>query len=141
MKELILGCWLGIQAGVDFKYKEIPVWLSIAGGVIGIVFCIIEKRFFAEVILACLPGVLAFFFSWVSREAMGYGDGMTLVVMGLYLPIRQLLSVSLLAFWAAGVVAFVLLIIFRKNGNYRIPFIPFLGLAYALEWIVRKGGW
>jgi leader peptidase (prepilin peptidase)/N-methyltransferase len=139
MKEIVLGIWLVTQGGIDLKYKEIPLWLAIFGGVAGIVFCILEKRMPGEILLACLPGVIALVFSKLSGEVMGYGDGIVFLVMGIYLSLERLLAIGMLAFSIAGVAALVLFVIFRKNGNCRIPFLPFLSLAYGIEWWIGKG--
>ncbi|MBR3812080.1 MAG: prepilin peptidase [Agathobacter sp.] len=140
MKEIILGIWLGVQGGIDLKYKEIPLWFVIVGGIGGIVFCILEGRVPMEVVLACLPGALALVFSKLTKEVMGYGDGIVFLVMGIYLSLERLLAIGMLAFLIAGVVALVLLVVFRKKGNYRIPFLPFLFLAYELDFFIGKGG-
>lgn len=140
MKEIVLGIWLGIQGGLDLKYKEIPLWLAIFGGMVGIVFCILERRTLGEVVLSCLPGVIALVFSKLTKEVMGYGDGIVFLVMGIYLSLERLLAIGMLAFMIAGVVALILLVIFRKKGNYRIPFLPFLSLAYGIEYWIGKGG-
>lgn len=140
MKEIVLGIWLGIQGGLDLKYKEIPLWLAVFGGIAGIVFCIIERRTLGEVVLSCLPGVIALIFSKLTKEVMGYGDGIVFLVMGIYLSLERLLTIGMLAFMIAGVVALILLVMFRKKGNYRIPFLPFLTLAYGIEYWIGKGG-
>lgn len=141
MKEMILGIWLGIQGGIDLKHKEIPVWLVIPGGIVGMAFCILEKRSLEELVLACLPGIAALVFSKLTKEVMGYGDGMVFLIMGMYLSLEGLLEIVIIAFMIAGFVALVLLVTFRKKGNDRIPFLPFLCLAYALEWWIIKGQW
>ena len=139
MKEIILGIWLGLQSYLDFKYKEIPVWLSIVGAVFGIIFCLLEKRQVLPVLLSLLPGICALLFSWITKEIMGYGDGVVLFVLGIYMPLKQLLSTGMLAFGLAGLVALVLLVVFRKNGRYRIPFVPFLGIAFIMEKLIVIG--
>lgn len=141
MKEIVLGCLLGILAWFDYKYKEIPILVTILGAGVGICFCVAEMRSITDLLIACLPGMAALGFSWISRETMGYGDGIVLGMMGLYLSITQLISIGLQAFGVAGVVALILLVLFHKNGNYRIPFIPFLGIAYGFDWVVRMGEW
>ena len=140
MKEIVLGIWLGIQGGLDLKYKEIPLWLAIFGGVVGMVFCILERRTLGDVVLSCLPGVIALIFSKLTNEVMGYGDGVVFLVMGIFLSLERLLAIGMLAFLIAGVAALVLLVIFRKKGNYRIPFLPFLCMAYGIEYWIAKGG-
>lgn len=140
MKEMVLGVWLVAQGGLDLKYKEIPLWLAVFGGVAGLGFCVFERRSPGELLLACLPGVIALIFSKLTREVMGYGDGIVFLVMGIYVSLERLLAIGMLAFTIAGVVALILLVVFRKKGEYRIPFLPFLALAYGIEWWIGSGG-
>ncbi|MBQ3558701.1 MAG: prepilin peptidase [Agathobacter sp.] len=139
MKEIILGIWLGIQSVMDFKYKEIPLWFTLLGGVVGIVICVREERTIGEVLVSCLPGLVVIFFSWMTKEIIGYGDGIVLLVMGFYLSLSQVLSVGMFAVLIAGIVALILLTVFQKKGSYRIPFIPFLTLAYGIDYLIRIG--
>lgn len=139
MKEIILGIWLGIQGVMDFKYKEIPLWFTLLGGVVGIVICVREERTVFELLVSCLPGLVVIFFSWMTKEIIGYGDGIVLLVMGFYLSLSQVLSIGMFAVFIAGIVALILLTIFQKRGSYRIPFIPFLTLAYGVDYLIRIG--
>lgn len=139
MKELVLVIWLGLQSMIDLKYKEIPIGPSLLAGIMGIGFCVFENRPFFDVLWSCLPGLLAMAFSWISKEVMGYGDGLVLVIMGIYLPISQMLSIGLQAFSLAGVVALVLLVVFHRTGKSRLPFVPFLGLVYGCEVLIQWG--
>lgn len=139
MKEIIFGILLGIQGFIDLKYREIPLWISLLGAGIGMAFCIEEERTIVSIFLACIPGIIVLVFSKFTKEVIGYGDGILLLVMGTYLPIEKLLSIGMLAFTIAGIVALVLLVIFRKKGSYEIPFIPFLSLAYIMEYFISLG--
>lgn len=140
MKVFLFGSWLSFQGYLDFKYKEIPNWVSLLGGIIGIVFCIIEKRSVTDVLLACVPGMVLLLFSWITKEVIGYGDGIILIVMGIYLSASQVFLIGMLAFGLAGIVALILLVIFHKRGTEQIPFIPFLVVAYGLECLTKIGG-
>lgn len=140
MKEVVFAIWLGIQGCLDFKYKEIPIWLSLLGGGIGVLFCVIEERNIRNMLIACVPGIIVLIFSWITKEVIGYGDGMVLLVMGAYMPIAQILSIGMLAFCLAGIVALILLVLFRKKGKEQIPFIPFLFIAYGLEYVTKVEG-
>lgn len=139
MKEIVLGILLGIQGCIDLKNKEIPLWLSLVGGGVGVIFCIKEGRGVVEVLIACGLGIVTLLFSKITKEVIGYGDGILLIVMGIYLSFEELISVVMVAFGIAGVVALVLLVVFRKNSKYELPFVPFLSLAYALEYFVVIG--
>lgn len=139
MKEIILGIILLIQGAIDLKCKEIPVIVSAIGVAIGSGICVIEGRGIANILPAIFPGLLALLYARISNETMGYGDGMLLVVMGLYLPWENVLEVEMLAFSIAGIVALILLVIFRKKRNFQMPFVPFLAIAYIMELFINGG--
>ena len=92
-----------------------------------------------SILVACVPGILGLVFSWLTKEVVGYGDGIVLMILGMYLSLERLIFIGMIAFEIAGVVALVLLVIFRKKGSYRIPFVPFLCLAYGVEYWIRLG--
>lgn len=140
MKELIFGIWISLLSYIDFKNKEIPLWFSLLGGCVGVFFCFLEGRVWTNVIIACVPGILALIFSRLTQEVLGYGDGIVLVIMGIYMSISQILSIGMLAFILAGVIALVLVVVFRKKGDYQIPFIPFLAIACGIVYVSRIGG-
>ena len=136
MKEWILGIWLGMQAGCDFKYKEISVWACIFAAVLGIIFCFIEKRPIESILLSLIPGLCSCGVSRITGEVIGYGDGIVLMVMAFFLPIKQEISILMSAFIIAGIMALVFLFFLKKTGNYRIPFIPFLFVGFLIEHIM-----
>jgi leader peptidase (prepilin peptidase)/N-methyltransferase len=139
MKEILLGIWLIIEGAIDIKWKKIPLWLFLASGGIGVIFCFLEQRAITSILLACILGLLLIGVSRITNEVIGYGDGITFLVMGIYLPLSQLLEIGMMAFCVAGIAALVLLVIFKKKGSYRIPFIPFLVIAYGIEILIRYG--
>ena len=137
MKLIFLGIWLSVLGCIDLKYKEIPLSLTLLGGGVGILLCIVEGRLWTDILLSCVPGAIALIFSRLTQEVLGYGDGMVFLVMGLYMTLSKLLSLGMMAFGLAGLVSLVLLVVFRRRGSERIPFIPFLVLAFGLESIIK----
>jgi leader peptidase (prepilin peptidase)/N-methyltransferase len=139
IKVIIVGIWLSVLGWIDCKHKEIPMWLAMLGGVIGIGFCIWEGRSIEGIVLSCLPGILTLVFSRLTKEVIGYGDGIVMGILGLFWKIGQLLSIGMTAFVLAGMVALVLLVVFQKKGSSRMPFIPFLCVAYGIDIWARFG--
>lgn len=76
-------------------------------------------------------GILFFFISKYTREAIGYGDSWIILLLGIYLGLWDLLWLLSIAFTVTGVLA-VFLLAFRKcSRKITIPFVPFLTLAYV----------
>lgn len=91
-------------------------------------------------LLPLLPGLLALLLSKLSREALGLGDGLFLLIAGLYVPMRSMLLLLLSGILVGFLVSAVLLIYGRIHGrsmrNLRFPWIPctlpaLCAIAYA----------
>ena len=139
MKKISLGFLLGIFGYIDWKKREVPVVLLIAVALMGMGFCILERRPIESVIYACVPGILMLIFSKISRESMGYGDGLLLLGMGAFLTYKSVVVISLMALGIGGIIALVLVAMCHKKGNFEIPFIPFLTLSYMI-WMAKEMG-
>ena len=140
MREVILAIVLIALAIFDLKYKEIPLLPVAIGGCIGAVFCFMEEQNIMVVIAACLPGIMMLVFSRLAGEVMGYGDGIVLLLMGVFVTLDKILFITCIAFCFAGGVALILFVFFQKKGKYRLPFIPFLCASYLLDWLCEISG-
>lgn len=90
----------------------------------------------AALLTGLVPGILFLFLSFVTRQGIGYGDSVLILILGASAGIEAELEILLLAFALSGIWAVVLL--FRKRGNVRqeFPFVPFLLAGAVLERIV-----
>ena len=88
-------------------------------------------RTIPALLTAFLPGAALLLLNLVMRDQIGRGDGLTLLVLGLYLPARRVVAILVGAFFLAGTAAAVLLILRRAGMRTRLPFLPFLAAAAA----------
>lgn len=80
----------------------------------------------AEVLIGMLPGMMCIVLSLVTRQALGYGDSLLILICGASLGLSKCIQVIMIAFAGAGAWA-VLQILFRKaDGGKEFPFAPFL---------------
>ena len=84
---------------------------------------------------ALFTGILFLFLSFVTRQGIGYGDSILILLLGASVGIEAELEILLLAFALSGIWAVALL--FRKKGNVQqeFPFVPFLLAGAVLEMI------
>ena len=79
-------------------------------------------------LLPLLPGILALLLSRLTREALGLGDALFLLISGLYIPLRSMLLLLLSGILVGFLVSAVLLIYGRTHGrsmrNVCFPWIP-----------------
>ena len=140
MKEILVGGLLSIQSYWDLRYKEIPSMISIIAGIVGICLWKNGERNIAEIICSFIPGIVCLACGKISREAIGYGDGILLCILGIYYTLEKLMEICLIAISAAGLWGLTLLILFHKKGKYEIPFVPFLLFGWIIQIIGTSGG-
>lgn len=131
---------LVIQSYWDIRYKEIPIIVTIIGGIVGVICSIVQQRVPIELLCATIPGLVSLVLGKVTRQAIGYGDGFLLCAMGMYVSCEVLLSILMNACILAGVVALALLVFRRKRGKDQLPFVPFLLTASVFHYVIEKGG-
>lgn len=119
--------FLGICAATDLYKKQI--WWPLSVFFIAVVMALHFVRgdrnlwdFLAGIFLG--GGLL--FVSWATREAIGYGDGLTVAACGAALGFVGVLQLLLLALMFAAVWSGILLISRKGKKKDSFPFIPFL---------------
>lgn len=124
---------LGVICVFDIERKKIPVYMLIVLAAAGIIsnFTVgefdIEKR-----IIAMLPGMILLIVSMITKQQIGYGDGMIILIMGLYIDIDDILSIVLSSFLLSSIAAIILMTVFKKKKNFEMAFSPFLLIGYGL---------
>ena len=124
---------LGVICVFDIKRKKIPVYMLIILAAAGIIsnFTVgefdIEKR-----IIAMLPGMILLIVSMITKQQIGYGNGMIILIMGLYIDIDDILSIVLSSFLLSSIAAIILMTVFKKKKNFEMAFSPFLLIGYGL---------
>lgn len=125
----------------DAKSFCLPLWLVIlglGGSLAGLWYgwaCGDGSRW--ELLLGLVPGGLSILLAFLTREQIGYGDGLMLLMLG-----GCIGGQATLGTWAGGLVlsfvVSVVLLTTRKAGrSTRIPFVPCLFLGFV---IVGIGG-
>ena len=133
IKEIVLLAGLGIMSVEDIRKKGIKrLWL-IGLGIVGLIFTIADDhvlsvsyqpRFF--------PVYLLLQIARATREQIRIRDALRILVMGWYLNAIELVDVCLLAFFIAGLVALVLLVVIKKSKKFELPMVPFIFAGYVV---------
>ena len=131
MGQLLLLGMFGLGAYWDWKEKKIYVYLPLVAGIFGIVLHLFNQEYtWKEMICGMMIGVVVLLIAWMSRESIGVGDGMILTASGIYLGFWGNLELLMIALLFAGVTALCLIVARRKGRKDKLPFVPFLLVAY-----------
>lgn len=117
----------------DFQEKKIHLLIPLAGGVAGILLQVIfRERGVADLLLGSVPGAVFLMISLWGKGVVGGGDGMMLLVCGIYLGFWESIALLFLALWLIGITALFFIVIKRKGKHDSLPFVPFLAAAYLI---------
>ena len=126
----------------DVRKKELPVWLLALSGILGILAALIlEGTVWWRILLSLVPGAVLLGLSRITRDAIGFGDGILVMALGAWLGAVRVTEVLLAAFFLAGIFGLVATLA-RRRRSLRIPFAPFLfvGAAFAVTAELLNGG-
>lgn len=122
--------YMGLMSVWDWRKKSIPLPLIVFGMVAG---CLVSTYqvcmryvLWQEVLVAVVPGALLLLLAYVTREQIGYGDGLVLLVLGFLLGWRCSWFAFVTSQLLAGVCALCLLVSKKIGRKTRIAYIPFL---------------
>lgn len=131
VRESLLMAFLVLNAWNDIRTRSI--WLRSAWGfgILGLLYGFgTGEMIFSELWPALLPGLAFLAVGKLSRQSVGYGDGIVIMVMGLYVGIRTLAYSLMLSLVCAAMWAIILVIFFKKKKQEQFPFLPFILLGY-----------
>ncbi len=116
--------FLAVLAAQDIREKKISVDKLLFFAFMAVWYRIFAKQFFCREIFGCIvPGGLLLLLSKATGESIGYGDGVAVIVLGLWTGGWFALRVMGTGIMLSGIYAVFCLI--RKKRDI-IPFIPFL---------------
>lgn len=123
---------LGIAGMIDWKKREVPIWLLLIMSVVILFFGIFCEEVDIWYRLAgALLGAGFFVVSKFTKEAVGYGDSWLILILGIHMGILDVLQVLFAASLMAAIFAIFYLWRHRWKRSETLPFVPFLAIAYA----------
>lgn len=140
MQLIFIFCYLAILSIFDSREQKIPIVFICVGGVIILVMALYENVMndgigWIEILCGMIPGIVLLCVARTTKM-VGIGDGMVFLGLGTYMGIRctfMLLCVSTLL---SAVLSILLLIGNKVKGGTRIPYLPFVFVAFCLQVLI-----
>lgn len=130
--KVAITCILGVLAVVDFKKKQVSnVFLLIVSGIVIINYVIFRPITMVSLVGGILIGTVLLGISYITRQKIGVGDGLLIMILGAYLGFEGIGVVLLYALTLSAIWSGLLMIIKKVNRNYTIAFIPFIFVGYV----------
>ena len=131
IRVILPGVFLLLGAIWDIKYKKLPLALLVcfmaAGAPVNIFW---PKYSVWDIAVGAFIGVLLYAISYVTSGQIGEGDGLLFVATGFFVGGAGNIVLLLWASVLCAVPAGVMLVIKKAGRKDRIPFVPFVFLAY-----------
>ena len=127
---------LGVAALQDIRTKKIPFWIIAAAGSIAILSYSVDImdgviKWYAN-IPALIPGILLLLTAYLSKEAIGYGDGLLVLASGPVFGLMRVMEGVWLAFFFSALFSIILILLHKAKRKTTFPFIPFLASAMGV---------
>lgn len=131
MEQVAAVLLLGGNAWKDLRKHRISILLT-AGIFLAAVILRIWRGEYAALAAGILPGVILLGISWITKESLGYGDGLVQSVLGALLGWKKALEILLGAFFLAAIFSAAALAAHRLGRKSELPFLPFILGAYLV---------
>ena len=144
LRWLICTIYLLVCAIQDIRRRKIGIPLSACAGcaalLLNAVSVITGRSSMPFCLGGLLPGALLLVLAFVSRGALGSGDGICFLVLGAFLGAPVTWILLLCALLCAALFGAVLLALHQAGRKTRIPFLPFTAVSWAGIMAVRLSG-
>lgn len=127
---VLLGM-LGIYSWEDFRKHRISAKYLIFPAVLGVVLHMLRKDItWISMALGMAVGAGMLLLALATREKIGLGDGLLLVVTGIYLGGAGNFQLLMYGLLYAAICSLLVLALRKWKKNLELPFVPFLFLGY-----------
>lgn len=139
---LAANLFLWTAAIPDLRTKRIPVWIPAVFFALAVSADLLFPSGMRsqELWAGAVPGAFLLLLSLPAKGKIGEGDGICLLVCGLFTGITQVVLIAEAAFILAATAGMACVLTKRLRAEDRIPFVPFLAIASVLLLCIKHVG-
>ena len=135
-KDIFVWIFLLFHTATDLKSRKINVVVCLIFASAGLIlFALSSKKDWISLLGGILKGCYLLFFSFVTKEAVGLGDGCVVMALGIWLGGGKTLIVLMGGFVLTALFGLVRVCMKKASGKSELAFIPFFTLSYSAFYI------
>ncbi len=139
MKEVFVLLYLLLGGIYDLRFKKIPLWYLLLFLIFGLLSAIFMRDIsYLDAMFGFLGGVFMILIAKLSKESIGYGDGILLCGMGLFMGIHPLLYAFFYSICLMIPFSLWLLFFEKRERDEKVPLIPFLLFGTMIQIVATK---
>lgn len=131
--DYLLWIYLVVNTISDIRTKKVNVLWSLLFTFGGIMFFVCgQEKDFISFIGGFLIGISLLFLAYVSKEAVGWGDGFVVMTVGIWLGFTRILMILMGGLLLAAGHGLIKIMLKKADRKSELAFMPFFSLAYFL---------
>ncbi len=131
--DYLLWIYLVVNTISDIRTKKVNVLWSLLFAFGGIMlFVCSQEKDILSFIGGILTGIFLLFLAYVSKEAVGWGDGFVVTTVGIWLGFGRTLMILMGGLLLAAGYGLIKVMLKKADRKSELAFIPFFSLAYFL---------
>lgn len=140
MINAVLLVVLAYESFYDIKSQRIRLLPLVVSGLAGVLMRLIyENITWEQLFISALPGGVMLFAGWITRQNIGYGDGMVILALGLCRGWSMAVCTLWIALTLAGMLGIILVFLKKRGRKERIPLCPYILLGMIISMIMGVG--
>lgn len=133
---IITLVFLVYESVMDIRKKKIDVIAAAVAGIFDIIAGLaVYGHRISNIIFGVGVGFIVIVCAWISRQRIGYGDGIIFIVLGMCMEPAEVLGILWGSMLIAGIYGTIKIMALKKSKSYALPFIPFVTVAYVVVFI------
>ena len=132
LSAVILLLILFAAAFMDFRSGQLSLWFLLGAMAAGLMLQIFVGRVSVKtLLLGIIPGGVLFLIALLTKQAIGYGDCLLLLVTGIFLGLTYTMLLFFISLLFAGGASILLLSIKKRKRKEALAFAPFMLAGYV----------
>ena len=123
---IVAGCIVFTAIFRDIMQRRISIYLLAVGSLLSVLLRIVLEAPLKEGIAGCIPGMIFLICGYISRRAIGYGDGWMFMITGMCIGIREIILVLSICLVLIAVYGLFAIVIRKKSRKTAVAVMPWL---------------